>query len=160
VNAPDILKYGHQTVLDAVSGLDEDTWMTPNLLGVWSIKDIVAHLASFEQVLVEVLRSFSEDVPTPTLDRFRSSSTFNDDEVTARQGRTASEVLHEYQQAALQVMELIGTVPEEARRRAGTLPWYGAGYSLDDLIVYAYYAHKREHCAQIKLLRKQLVKSG
>jgi len=46
-------------------------------------------------------------------------------------------------------MLLIAAIPEETRRQTGTLPWYGMDYSLDDVIVYMYYGHKREHSAQI-----------
>ena len=41
-------------------------------------------------------------------------------------------------------------------RENGTLPWYGAEYSLDDFIVYTYYGHKREHAAQIAAFRDHL----
>jgi hypothetical protein len=40
----------------------------------------------------------------------------------------------------------------------GTSPWYGADYALDDLIVYMNYAHKREHCAQIRAFRLRIGK--
>lgn len=33
------------------------------------------------------------------------------------------------------------------------MPWYGDAYALDDLIVYMYYGHKREHNAQIAAFR-------
>ncbi|MGQ9887993.1 MAG: maleylpyruvate isomerase N-terminal domain-containing protein [Aggregatilineales bacterium] len=49
VNANDILKYGHLTVLQAVDGLPPADWETPGVCGVWSVKDIVAHLASYER---------------------------------------------------------------------------------------------------------------
>ena len=31
----------------------------------------------------------------------------------------------------------------------GTIPWYGPDYSLDDLLVYQMYGHKREHDPQL-----------
>ena len=38
-------------------------------------------------------------------------------------------------------------------REPGSIPWYGEEYALDDLIVYQYYGHKREHSAQIEAFR-------
>jgi len=38
-------------------------------------------------------------------------------------------------------------------REVGTIRWYGPTYALDDLIVYVNYAHKREHCAQMRRWR-------
>jgi hypothetical protein len=41
-------------------------------------------------------------------------------------------------------------------RSTGTIPWYGEQYSIEDLIVYQYYGHKREHVAQIWVYRDHL----
>ncbi len=55
-----------------------------------------------------------------------------------------------------QAMSLIVQIPVETLRQAGTLPWYGMDYSLDDVLVYMYYGHKREHSAQIAAFRDRL----
>lgn len=158
MNALDILKNGHQTVLSSVEGLAERDWETPNVCGVWSVKEIIAHLASYEQMLVDVLRSLSGDDDTPTLDRYKLGiQQFNDYEVGQRQGRSVSEVLAEYEAAHAQAMTLLADIPVEGRRLNGTLPWYGEDYDLEDFLVYSFYGHKREHCAQIAVFRDQLV---
>jgi hypothetical protein len=51
---------------------------------------------------------------------------------------------------------LINRIPAERCRQVGTLPWYGAEYALDDMLVYMYYGHKREHAAQIAAFRDRL----
>lgn len=157
MNALDVLRYGHQTVLQTVGGLPDDAWDMPNVCGVWSSKDILAHLASFELGLLDVLSSLLDSSRlTPTLDRFRTRPSFNDDEVAARQGKSAAEVVTEYHDAHAQVMTLAAELPAETFRQVGALPWYGREYDLEDFIVYTSYGHKREHCAQIKLFRKRL----
>ena len=160
MNAQDILINGHKHVLDAVDGLPELDWTTPGVCGIWSVKDIIAHLASFEHVLVDVLRSLLvADSPTPTLDRFRrNSGRFNDAEVEARQGKSAAEVLAEYEQTHALAAQLLARIPREGRILSGALPWYGDTYDLDDFIVYTFYGHKREHCAQIAVFRDQRVR--
>jgi hypothetical protein len=157
VNAVDILKYGHQTLLNSIDGLPEEDWRTAGVCGVWSVKDIMAHLASYEQVLIEVLNSLLNDSPTPTLKKFGELGVrFNDVEVEARRGRAVGEVLAEYQDVHAQTVALLAQFPAEARRQNGALPWYGPGYDLDDFIVYTFYGHKREHSAQIAVFRDQL----
>lgn len=157
MNASDILKYGHLTVERAVDGLPESAWEAPGACGFWSVKNIIAHLASFEHVLVEVLAGFVEPMPTPNLDRYTNpAGNFNDGEVEDRAGKTPRETMAEYEEVQARTMELIARIPEETRRRPGTLPWYGVEYALDDFIVYAYYGHKREHCAQIAVFRDHL----
>ena len=53
MDADDVLRYGHSTVLGAVDGLPSGQWDMPGACGVWSVKDIVAHLASYELLLVD-----------------------------------------------------------------------------------------------------------
>jgi uncharacterized damage-inducible protein DinB len=165
MNTVDVLKYGHHTVQQAVHDLPDSAWEKAGACGTWSIKDIIAHLASFEHVLKEVLTGMVESethtstpsAATPYLTRFIDpGAQFNDTEVDARKGKTAMEILAEYDDTHSQVMSLIAQVPEEIRRQTGTLPWYGVEYALDDFIVYAFYGHKREHCGQIAVFRDRL----
>ena len=154
MNATDILKYGQLTVLQTLDGFPETELETAGACGVWSVKDIIAHLASYEEVLVDVLSGFVGRHPTPSLDRFTElGGQFNDIEVERRKGRTMSEVLDEFNDAHAQVMSLAERVRPEVFPQVGTLPWYGMAYSLDDVLVYMYYGHKREHSAQIAAFR-------
>jgi uncharacterized protein (TIGR03083 family) len=154
MNARDVLAYGQGTLLDALHGLPEAEWRMPGACGAWSVADIVAHLASYELVLVDVIAGATTEVPTPHLDRFRAAgSAFNDEEVERRRGRASEATMAELAAAHDQTLELIAQVSPETLRQPGTLPWYGAAYALDDLLVYMAYGHKREHAAQIALVR-------
>lgn len=154
MNASDILKYGNATLLKSLEGLPEADWNTPGACGYWSVRDIVAHLASYEQVLLEVLTSFLGGGPAPYLERMGADDAgFNDKEVDARKGLSVQATLGEYSAAHARSMALVVRIPPETLRQAGTLPWYGLEYALDDYIVYAFYGHKREHSAQVAVFR-------
>lgn len=159
MNGVDILQYGHETVKTAVANLPESDWLTPGVCGHWSVKEIVAHLASYEQLLIEVLTTLvSENLPaTPTLDRLLlDEMQFNDDEVAQRQEMTAQEVWAEYERGHETAVSLLSQIPHEGRRLNGTLPWYGNVYDLEDFLVYTYYGHKREHAAQIDIFHSAI----
>ncbi len=157
MNAVDILKYGHLTVIQTIDGFPESAWDTSGACGTWSVKDIIAHLASYEQVLVDVLSTFLGGGLTPSLTRFtEQGDQFNDTEVSSRKEKTMKEVLGEYNDTHAQVMFMVAQLPPETLRQTGTLPWYGAVYALDDFLVYVYYGHKREHSAQIAVFRDRL----
>jgi len=135
MNAVDILKYGHQTALQATDGFPEGEWETAGACGVWSVKDIIAHLASYEEVLVDILSTFIGKHPTPYLDRFiELGGQFNDTEVEKRKGRRVREVLDEFNDAYAQVMSLAEQIRPEQFRETGTLPWYGMGDDVKDVI--------------------------
>lgn len=158
MNTHDVLKYGHLWVHKHLSDLTEEQMLVPGVCGVWSVKDIMSHLTSFEYVLVEVFQQCLEGGETPTLDELvsRDGDSFNELHVDRRKDRSAKEVIAEYDQQYKAGIALLGRMSERDLREPGTLPWYGNEYSIEDLIVYQYYGHKREHCAQIAIYRDAL----
>ncbi len=162
MHALDILKYGHLTVAGTVEQVPESEWETPDVCGWWSTKDIIAHLASFEQALVELLSQISgTEGPTTTLDSFSESpQEFNDIQVARRQDKTPAEVWAEYVETQAQTIELLARIPVTRQRQMGLLSWYGPEYDLEDFLVYSFYGHKREHMAQVAIFLDLLVRQG
>lgn len=157
MNASDILKYGHATFMKSLEGLPETDWETPGVCGTWSVHDIVAHLASYELILVDVLTGFLGGGPKPYLKKLAADyAGFNDKEVEARRGLSNRAALEEYHTTQALAAGLVVRIPPETLRQAGTLPWYGLEYAVDDYLVYAFYGHKREHSAQIAVFRDQI----
>lgn len=157
MNAADIIKYGNLTVLDSIKDLDESDQDQSGACGEWSIKDILAHITSYEHLLADVFGTFLGIDATPTLDRIRNDpNTFNDLEVGIRKKKSFEDILKEYNFAHDLVIERLKKIPERTLTKIGMLPWYGKEYSLDDYIVYTNYGHIREHTAQIELFRSSL----
>src|SRR5215510_3209991 len=110
MNASDILKYGHGTVLRAIEDLAAAEWEVGGVCGVWSVKNIIAHLASYELVLGELLASFQQHPAqpgaspgmdaTPMLNAFvEPGGQFNDTQVALRQHDSPAAILAEYTSA-------------------------------------------------------------
>lgn len=160
MHAVDVLMYAHRTVEAALEGLPDETWETPGVCGVWSLKSIVAHLASYEHLLVDVVMSLTQSSPTLTLQRYLASQEFNDQEVNRRSALTARQTWDEYASAHTHTLELLATLSSDKLHHVGLLPWYGEQYDLEDFIVYSYYGHKREHAAQIMVYKDHLAGRG
>lgn len=162
MNASDIIHYGHDFVRRNLVDLPLEHWETPNVCGWWSSKLIIAHLTSFELMLVEVLRSFQGGGPMPYLDLMngQGGQVFNDTQIAARQDGSAADLYAEYNAAAAESHRLVGLLDPALLARPGMLPWYGQEYALDDYIVYQYYGHKREHMAQINVFKDALKAAG
>lgn len=159
MNMIDVMRSGHQTVMKAVDGLEPERWEVPNyVVGVWTTTNTVAHLASFEAVLIDVLTTIDDDdANTPVLDEILAGpAQFNDAHVAMREHLAPDEVLRQYESNFEEALELARALPADVRTRNGLLEWYGSDYDLEDLIAYMFYGHKREHSAQIKLFRMTL----
>jgi hypothetical protein len=157
MNVMDVLKYGNRTLLQSVEGLVGADWEVDGVCGVWSVKEIMAHLASHELLLVEILDTFLGADSGPYMQGYAEpGANFNDTQVERRRGMTVEEVLAEYHRAHRRVVEKAAQIPPETCRQVGTIPWYGPEYSLDDLVAYSNYGHKREHSAQINVYRDGL----
>jgi hypothetical protein len=157
VNSPDILKYGHRTLMHEIEGIDE--WDTPGVVGTWTAKDLLAHLASYEHLIAEVLHSLLDaksDSPTIQQMGELGHDAFNDAIVAASRDKSLAQVRADYDSAHEQVKTFGGQVSAETLRQPGTIPWYGTDYSVDDFIVYTQYGHKREHSAQFAAFKDQM----
>ena len=112
MNAQDILKYGHLTVLGAIDGLSDAEWNRGGVCGVWSVKDIIAHLASFELVLADVMAGILGAVDTPMLKVYQETGgDFNDAQVAQRQGMTTAQTRAEYTDTYERVRTLVAQIP-------------------------------------------------
>ncbi len=156
MHAADVLKYANLTVLHGLQGLPAEDWTTAGVCGWWSVREIIAHLASFEVMLLDVLAIAAGETDDlgPTLRAWlRDGQRFNDEQVAARAALSAEETLADYAAAQAAVMARVAVLPAGATTRAGFLPAYGREYDLDDFLTYSFYGHKREHTAQIAVFR-------
>ena len=150
MNPLDVLQYGNLTFVKTVQTVPLAEREVPGVCGNWSVKDVIAHLASFEILLMEVLSALLNGSPTPTLDQWlRNPTGFDDQQVLLRRDKSAKEVLTEYVSVFDKVMSFATEIHDEVWGRPGILHWYGGQFSLDDFIIYQYYGHKREHSAEI-----------
>lgn len=155
MHTSDILKYGHSFIERALPGYNESNVDIPGACGVWSVREIIAHLASFEHLLIEVFQNIlDKNSPMPLLMQMGASPLkFNDDQVAVRKNQTWAETWADYENAYRKSSALFNQIPAEKHRQSGLLAWYGAEYDLEDYIVYTFYGHKREHGAQINAFR-------
>ena len=148
MNTLDVLAYGQGTIRSTIDRYGPDDWGRI-ALGVWTAKDLLGHLGAFEVRFADQLAPFvgvSAETDLPSAD----PATFNDDQAAVRARWSVGEVMTELLEAHERVMRLAAQISPEVWREVGTIPWYGAEYSLDDLVVYQQYGHKREHDPQLQ----------
>ncbi|QBD78721.1 DinB family protein [Ktedonosporobacter rubrisoli] len=155
MSTTDILEKSHTLALQSIEGLPEAEWDVPGVCGDWSVKDILAHLATYEKLLVEVFKTFSGAPPGAYIARCRADQqAFNAAEVEARKYLTAQQVENEYNEGQIQSTALLAKIPAEMLQKTGTLSWYDPNSCLADFLQMIY-QHTSEHCSQIALFRER-----
>ena len=143
----DVLMYGHRTVMATVARFEPADW-SRIALGVWTAKDLLGHLGAFEVRFADILATFA-GAPVESDLMAADPSTFNDDQAAIRSDWSIERITAEYVDANARAMANARALSPELWAKVGTIPWYGAEYSLDDLVVYQLYGHKREHDPQL-----------
>jgi hypothetical protein len=149
----DVLMYGQRTVRSTIDRYTATDW-DRIALGVWTAKDLLGHLGAFEVRFADVLATFV-DAPRESDLMDADPRTFNDDQAAVRKEWPLDRVMAEFLDAHERVLRHAKTIAPEVWREVGTIPWYGPEYSLDDLVVYQMYGHKREHDPQLGAVLEQ-----
>ena len=156
----DMLKVGHEAVTSTVEGLTEAQWNTPNVLGHWSPKQIVAHLICYEEVAEGVLKTLlgRDNTRMKTLLRQMDElpDNFNDTFVKPYEAMTGEAVLAELNVVNARNLKLLQALSPEKLREPDTLEWYRPGYAAEDFLIFVNFGHKREHAAQLAQFRATL----
>ena len=147
MNTLDVLMYGQRTIRSTIDRYGPDDWGRI-ALGVWTAKDLLGHLGAFEVRFADQLAQFA-DSPVESDLPSADPRTFNDDQAAVRKDWAIDQVMAEFLEAHERVTRLAKVISPEVWREVGTIPWYGREYSLNDLVVYQQYGHKREHDPQL-----------
>jgi hypothetical protein len=153
MNALDVLMYGQRTVRATIDRYGVEDWERI-ALGVWTAKDLLGHLGAFEVRFADQLATFVGAEPASDL-MSADPGTFNDDQAAVRRNWPIDQVRAEFLDAHERAMRHARAIAPEVWREVGTIPWYGPEYSLDDLVVYQMYGHKREHDPQLSAALEQ-----
>ena len=147
MEAVDVLMYGQRTIRSTIDRYRPEDWERI-ALGVWTAKDLLGHLGAFEARFADELAPFAGEAALTELTK-ADPATFNDDQAAIRKAWSIEQVRTEFLEAHERVMRNARRIDAATWREVGTIPWYGAEYSLDDLVVYRMYGHKREHDPQL-----------
>jgi len=155
MNATEQLENAHLLVIQTVDNLPELEWDIPMSGGGWTVKDTIAHLASYTHLLVEMCHMVLKDAaPTPYVIQFIEQSTeFNQTQVAARSSRTAQQVIDEFEEVEAEASGLLAQIPVETIEKKGTIAGRGER-SLSDSVS-ALSAHIQRHCDEITAFRNR-----
>ena len=144
------LEDSREELMDLLDGLSDETLLTAGVVGEWSIKDILAHLAFWEGQMVTLLFQAQRGMEKPSTVHFGKESV---DAINARwyeqaQTRELAMVLNDFigvrKQTIRRVKELSSSDLNDPKR----YPWMN-GVPLVELILSDTLEHEEEHADQI-----------
>lgn len=119
------------------------------MVGAWSVKNVLAHLAAWEEWVVQVLpaRMGSGSTPAEFRQRAAEEDRFNALEVAEREELTPGEQLMELERVREELLRYVASLPTtEIERRQPWPEWSG---TLPEYLLAALNEHEREHIAEL-----------
>ena len=120
----------------------------PGAVGVWSVKDVLAHIAFWERYAVRVLKAARRG-ETPEFDVEDSTESRNASVVAQYYLTPMGAVIASWHEAREDLLEQVASLSEPDLNDPNRFPW-SEGRSLLDRIASNSYEHEQEHIEQIR----------
>lgn len=145
------IKEQHAQLLAALEGISEEALCKRPVVEWWTIKDLLSHIATWEQVAIQFITEYKQDGLPKILgmDDDAAINAYNKRAVTIRRDWSLARVRAEFDAAHRDLLAAIETLGEADLSKQLPAPW-GQGDNLEKLIAINSYQHNPEHIAQIK----------
>ncbi len=135
-------------LLDAIDGLAADQMLIPGAVGIWSVKDVFAHLVAWESELVTALNNMSKR-HTPHIVLIEDIDEWNEDQYHANAPRPLDAVRADLDSVHKMVIRMVEDLDDKTLFDNRSFPWM-EGEPLVYLIEENAYLHEREHAQEIR----------
>jgi hypothetical protein len=110
----EVIRLEREKLVSLFEGLSEIQMAEPGVEVAWSIKDILAHIAAWERVAIDIVQPARDGQPLkPYVPKvFESIDNFNAATFESHKNKDLTEVIGEFEASHRDFMELIETLPE------------------------------------------------
>lgn len=150
------LNRARAALLDAIAGLDEAALDRKGMVGEWSIKNVLAHIAAWEGWLVQTLpaRLATGEIPEALRAPAADEDRWNAEQVAEREELTPDEQLMELERARDALVTYLRTLDEATLERPRPWPrWQG---TLREFFLRAIRDHEQEHLDDLRAAAARL----
>ena len=148
----DEMRAKYAALEEILTPLDETLMTTAGVNGNWSIKDIMAHIASWHQRLLAWLRAASrnEDPAISGPDSDEEMDRLNEQFYEENKSRSLDDVLADFHTSYLQILDMVQTLDNEDLANPHRFAWT-KGNPLWYSVAGDTYEHYLEHSQLIKV---------
>ena len=123
----------------AIRRVPDDRVDVPGVVGPWSVKDLIGHVATWDQEAIQALRRYLSDRDTKALVTWPDVDDFNARETARKRDTSLAELRRQLDETHLQIVELVSGLAEEEF----------ASSEVEARIRIDTYDHYADHTAQI-----------
>lgn len=145
------LAESRRALRQAIEGLSEEEMTQAQVEGVWTVKDILGHIASWEEVFLEPLRRYARGRPFET-DVIEDYLAWNDRHAARKREMPLAAILEELTVIRRELVGVAGRLPAEQQVQAVPYPWGGEGTVAEALDGLG--EHELEHVGYIQGWRR------
>jgi hypothetical protein len=146
----DELESSRERFLELLDDLADDAFEEPGVIGVWSLKDVLAHLTRWEAELVKLLWQISQgQVPTSAQFSQISVDTMNEKWYREMRSRSLDLVLQDFHSVRNQTMRRVEEFLDKDLMDPNRYRWL-EGKPLWKWVAADSFEHEDEHALQVK----------
>ena len=143
-------------MLSIIAGLDQTTLDRKGVVSDWSIKNVLAHIAAWEEWVVQVLpvRISTGVTPEDFRARAKDEARFNADEVAEREEQTPSEQLAALERTRADLLTFMRGLDRATLARQH--PWDSWRGTVPEYLLAALRNHEAEHVEALRTAVAQM----
>ncbi len=141
-------------LLAAIEGLSPDAMLRPGVVGLWSVKDILAHLTVWESELVTALSRLDKPRQAPEIVNIEDIDEWNEEQYRANARRPLDAVMQDFNGVHKHLLKAVEDLDDKVLEDPRKFPWM-EGEPLWHLIAENGYWHEQEHADQIRRWRPE-----
>lgn len=150
----DEIRQARATMLKALDGLPNDAMLRPGVVGMWSVKDVLAHLSIWQSELITALDHVDRPERTPHVVEIEDIDEFNEEQYRANVRRPLDVILEDFEGVHKHLIKAIEEIDEKTLNNGRKFPWM-EGEPLWYLIAENGYWHEQEHAEEILQWREE-----
>jgi uncharacterized damage-inducible protein DinB len=151
------LAESRQALHQALEGLSEEEVTQIQVEGVWTIKDILGHIASWEETCLEPLRRYADGAPFE-VEVIEDYLTWNDEQAACKWDVPLDAILDELTAIRQGMVEAASRLSAEQWEQRVPFSWGGEGTIAGVLDVF--YRHELGHVRSIQRWREAQTNKG
>lgn len=154
------IRAGRATLLEAIAGLSDLDKLRVGAVGIWSVKDALAHLTAWESELVTALDPLIAPLDPkqvrriPHIIQIEDIDEWNMEQYVVHAPRPLDLVMEDFEGVHKHLLKTVAEIDDKTLSDPRRFPWL-EGEPLSYLISEESYLHEREHASDIRNWRTE-----